>query len=160
MIKIARLSEIPAKSTRSPHGKYQLERRSVSQALGGTKDVGEWGGGHPFDVEHFTLPPGAAGFPFHAHAAQWEMYLILSGSGEVRGAEGCEPVSAGDHILCAPGEPHQIRNTGTSDLTYYVIANHPRADIATYPDTPGKFVIKPGLQCFTMNEAAYYEPEE
>lgn len=158
MLKIARLSEIPAKQTGSPHGKYQLQRQSVSQALGGIKDVGEWGGGHPFDVEFFTIPPGAANFPFHAHAAQWEMFLIVSGSGEVRGAEGRVAVTAGDHILCPPGEPHQIHNTGETDLTYYIVADHPRADIATYPDTPGKLVIKPGLDCCTINEAEYYEP--
>ena len=160
MIKVAHLSEIPARQVRSPQGKYQLRRQSVSEALGGIKDTGEWGGGHPFDVEFFTLAPGAANFPLHAHAAQWEMYLIVSGLGEIRGAEGSVPVAAGDHVMLAPGEPHQIRNTGEADLTYYVVANQPRADVITYPDTPGKFGVKPGLGFFTRNEADYYEPGE
>ncbi|XHR28679.1 MAG: cupin domain-containing protein [Chthoniobacteraceae bacterium] len=160
MLKIAHLSEIPARQVRSPQGKYQLKRQSVSEALGGIKDVGEWGGGHPFDVEFFTIPPNAANFPLHAHAAQWEMYLILSGSGEVRGADGSKPIAAGDHVMFAPGEPHQIRNTGETDLTYYVVTNQPRADIVTYPDTPGKFAMKPGGKCFTKDEMDYYAPGE
>lgn len=160
MIKVAHLSEIPTRRDRSPQGRYQLQRQSVSEALGGRKDTGEWGGGHPFDVEFFTIPPGAANFPLHAHAAQWEMYLIVSGSGEIRGTEGAVSVAAGDHVMLAPGEAHQIRNTSEADLTYYIVANQPRADIVTYPDTPGKFAVKPGIKCFTMNETDYYEPGE
>lgn len=160
MIKIARLSSIPVREVRSPGGKYRIDRQSVSEALGGAKDVGEWGGGHPFDVELVRLLPGAANFPLHAHAAQWEMYLFLSGSGEVRGAAEAVSVTAGDHVLLQPGEPHQVRNTGDADLIYYVIANQPRADVITYPDTPGKWVIKPGLKCFRMEEVSYYEPGE
>ena len=76
-MKIARLSEIAAQEVRSPEGKYHR----------GTKDVGTWGGGHPFDVEYVRLPPGAANFPFHAHFAQWEMYIFLQGRGSVRGPD-------------------------------------------------------------------------
>ena len=48
-------------------------------ALGAPRDAGVAGGGHPFDVELTKLPPGATNFPFHAHAAQWEVYLVLMG---------------------------------------------------------------------------------
>jgi methylated-DNA-[protein]-cysteine S-methyltransferase len=66
----------------------------------------------------------------------------------------------GDSIIFKLGEAHQIRNTGNAELVYFVVADHPQADVAIYPDTPGKLVIKPTLKCFTMNEASYYEPEE
>jgi uncharacterized cupin superfamily protein len=82
------------------------------------------------------------------------MYLVLSGIGQVRGPDSTAEVAAGDNVMFKPGEAHQIINTGKVDLVYYVIADHSRADIATYPDTPGKLAIKPPLKCFTMNEAS------
>lgn len=158
LMQIVNPASIPAQQIESPNGKYKLLRQSISQALGGTKDVGTWGGGHPFDVEQVRIAPGAANFPYHAHAAQWEMYLFLSGRGQVRGPENTAEIAAGDHVLFKPGEAHQIINTGPDDLVYYVIADQPMADIATYPDAPGKLAIKPPIRCFTMNEASYYEP--
>jgi uncharacterized cupin superfamily protein len=159
-MKIAKLSSLPERRVSSPKGKYQIVRQSISQALGGIKDVGTWGGGHPFEVEQVRVAPGAANFPFHAHAAQWEIYLFVSGQGEVRGPAGVSEIQAGDSVVFRPGEAHQIRNTGNADLVYLVIADQPQADVVTYPDTPGKWAIKPNPKCFTMNEASYYEIED
>lgn len=157
---IAKLSSIPEKTHSSPGGKYRGTRQSISGALGGIKDVGTWGGGHPFDVEQIRIPSGATSFPYHAHAAQWEMYVFTAGRGEVRGPDGTAAVEAGDSIIFRPGEAHQLRNTGDADLVYLVIADHPMADVINYPDTPGKWVVKPDPKCFTMNEASYFEPGE
>jgi uncharacterized cupin superfamily protein len=159
-MKIAKLSSIPEQRVSSPQGKYHIVRQSISQALGGIKDVGTWGGGYPFDVEQVRVAPGAANFPFHAHAAQWEMYLFLSGQGEIRGSDGISAIQAGDSVIFRPGEAHQIRNTGNAELIYLVMADHPQADIATYPDTPEKWAIKPQSKFFTMTEASYYGPED
>jgi uncharacterized cupin superfamily protein len=156
-MKIAKLSEIPAREIRSPHGKYHLVRQSISQALGGIKDVGTWGGGHPFDVEYFRLPPGAANFPFHAHSAQWELYIFVKGHGSVRGAEATTVVEEGQSIIFKPGETHQILNTSEDELSYLVVADHSLADVIAYPDT-GKWGIKPQGKFFTLTETSYYEP--
>ena len=156
-MKIAKLSEIPAREIRSPHGKYHLVRQSISQALGGIKDVGTWGGGHPFDVEYFRLPPGAANFPFHAHSAQWELYIFVKGHGSVRGAETTTVVEEGQSIIFKPGETHQILNTSEGELSYLVVADHSLADVIAYPDT-GKWGIKPQGKFFTLTETSYYEP--
>ena len=45
------LSEVPIEHQRSPQGAYELQRQHISLALGGAKDAGPWGGGHPFDIE-------------------------------------------------------------------------------------------------------------
>jgi uncharacterized cupin superfamily protein len=151
------LVSIPEEEIKSPHGKYQIRRRSISLALGGKKDIGTWGGGHPFDLEWVRIAPGAMNFPYHAHTAQWEMYVFVSGRGEARGPLETIPVEAGDSVVFAPREAHQIRNTGEADLVYYVIADHHPAEVAVYPDT-GKWGIKPQGKYFTMAEASYYEP--
>ena len=156
-MKIAKLSEIRAREVRSPQGKYHLVRQSISQALGGIKDVGTWGGGHPFDVEYFRLIPGAANFPFHAHSAQWELYIFIKGCGSVRSAESTTAVEEGQSIIFKPGEAHQILNTSEEELSYFVVADHSLADVITYPDT-GKWCIKPQQKFFTLTETSYYEP--
>ena len=144
---------------KSPKGKFQLFRRHISLAMGAKKDTGTWGGGHPFDLELTRLPPGKTNWPYHAHAAQWEMYIVLSGRGQLRTSEGKSEIVPGDCFIHPPGEPHQIHNTGTEDLVYYVIADNPRCDTGNYPDT-GKWFAKPQRKCFEITEVDYYKGEE
>lgn len=144
---------------KSPKGKYQLFRRHISLAMGGKKDTGEWGGGHPFDLEMTRVPPSKTNWPYHAHASQWELYIILGGRGLARTPEGEVEIGTGDCFILPPGEPHQIRNHGTEDLVYYIIADNPRSDVGTYPDS-GKWFVKPQRKSFEMTEVDYYKGEE
>lgn len=156
---LANESDIAWAEQRSPGGRFHLFRRHISQALGAPRDAGVACGGHPFDVEQTRLPPGATNFPFHAHAAQWELYLILSGTGELRTTAGVTPVTAGDSFVCPPGEAHQLKNTGPVDLIYYLIADNPPADVIEYPDS-NKWMVKPARKCFTLQETDYFANEE
>ena len=144
---------------RSPKGKFHAFRRNLSLALGGKRDVGEWGGGHPFDVEEFRLPPGATNFPYHAHSAQWEFYLVQSGAATVRSKDGETRVTTGDSFIFQPGDPHQIINSSTEDLLLLVIADHARADVIHYPDT-GHWCVKPQREFFVMEPKEMFEGEE
>lgn len=150
---------------KSPKGKFHLFRRHISLALGGKKDIGTWGGGHPFDLELTRIPPGATNWPYHAHAVQWELYVVLSGRGLARTPEGEVEIASGDCFICPPGEPHQIRNPGAEDLVYYVIADNPPVDVSQYPDS-AKVSLKQGINgkfqrnIFEMNEVDYYKGEE
>jgi uncharacterized cupin superfamily protein len=153
-------SGVPEEHRKSPKGGFEIFRKHVSVALGGVRDVGVWGGGHPFDVELARIPPGKKGYPYHSHAAQTEYYIVLSGSGAVTDGKGkVSPISAGDHFICHPGEAHLIANDSNADLEYLVIADHHRADVSTYPRT-GKRMIKPESRCIRPVEADYYEGEE
>jgi uncharacterized cupin superfamily protein len=113
----------------SPKRKFGVFRKNLSLPTGGKKDIGTYGGGHPFDVELNRVPPKTANWPLHAHAAQWEAYLIISGSGILRTASGEEPIKSGDYIVHPPGEAHQMINSGEVELVYYVIADNPQADV-------------------------------
>lgn len=150
------LDEVPVEEHQSPGGRYHLLRRNISLALGGIKDVGEWGGGHPFDVEEVTLMPGARNYPTHYHTAQWEMYIILSGAAVLRHAQGDSPVGPGTSFMCQPGEPHMLRNTGEEPLSYLVIASNPPSDLCHYPES-GKWHAKPPGRTFEMRETDYFE---
>ena len=150
---------------KSPKGKFHLFRRHLSLALGGKKDTGTWGGGHPFDLELTRIPAGATNWPYHTHSVQWELYVVLNGRGFVRTPEGEIEIGPGDCFLHPPGEPHQIRNPGPEDLVYYVIADNPPVDIGEYPDS-GKMVFKRYVagkferKIFRPNEVDYYSNEE
>jgi len=148
--------DVPEVEQRSPQGKYHLFRRYVSVALGGKRDVGTWGGGHPFELELSRLPAGASNFPLHQHSAQWEMYIFLSGSGAVTDGREKQDVGAGDVVLAGPEEAHKVTNTGVDDLVYYVIADNPMAEVTHYPET-GKWSIKPQRKFFEMCEVDYFE---
>jgi len=110
-------------------------------------------------MEMVKIPAGATNCPFHSHAAQWEAYLVISGTGEVRAGETRHPIGAGDTFVCPPGEAHQVINTGAEVLLYYVIADNPPADVIQYPDT-GKWYVKPHHLSFRMAETGYYDGEE
>jgi uncharacterized cupin superfamily protein len=149
----------PWQSQSSPKGKYTVQRRALSQEAGGKKDIGIWGGGHPFDVEAHRIPPGKINFPLHTHAAQWEAYYILKGSGQMRTPDGFYDLRPGDYIVCPPGEAHQLINNSQEELLYLVIADQPQADVIHYPDS-GKWLIKPQRKVFEMKEIGYFHGEE
>ena len=153
-------SQVKEEHRVSPKGAYELFRKHISIALGGVRDVGPWGGGHPFDVELVRIPPGKKNYPFHSHAAQTEYYIIISGSVVLNHGEGMsQAVTAGNHVILPPGEAHELVNNSKQDLVYFVLADHRRADVTSYPHT-GKRQIKPEYRCVRMTEADYYEGEE
>ena len=90
---------------------------------------------HPFDVEILRVSPGRLPYPYHAHAAQWEFYHVISGTGSVRHAGGTTPIEPGDAFIFLPGEPHQIINDGAIDLVVYVIADNPFNEARYFPDS-------------------------
>jgi len=116
------ISQVAEAAQHSPKGSFAVFRKHISLALGGLKDVGVFGGGHPFDLELVRVPPGRAAWPLHSHSAQWELYVIVSGNGEVRTLSESISVGIGDVFIHPPEEAHQLRNIGSDDLVYYVIA--------------------------------------
>jgi uncharacterized cupin superfamily protein len=158
-MKLTHLSQVPVEERLSPKGNFALQRQHVSLALGGVKDGGDWAGGHPFDIEHVTLLPGKKNYPLHSHAAQSEHYIILSGEGYITDGESTHRLTAGTHLFCPPGQAHQIVNDTAEPLTYYVIADHHRADVSTYTRT-GKRHIKPEYRVINPVDVDYYADEE
>lgn len=153
------LAEIPWQERRSPKGRYHLFQKAISLSLGGKKDIGVWAGGHPFDATLVRIPAGAADWPLHAHAAQWELYGVQEGKGWLRLGEQRVAIEPGDWFLAKPQEAHQIENPGPNDLLFLVIASNPEADVVAYPRS-GKFFVKPQRKIVTESPLSYYEGEE
>ena len=129
------LNEITEEPWQSPGGKYAVSFKGISEALGREPTSLDLSKRHPFDLEWNRVPPGKANFPYHAHSAQWELYLVISGKGSVRHKDGTTEVVPGDAFIFAPDEPHQLSNPGQEDFIYYVIADNPIGESFYYPDS-------------------------
>jgi uncharacterized cupin superfamily protein len=155
-------NELPWVERTSPKGKFRKFRRDLSRALATEPASPPLPGHAPFEVELMRLPAGTANYPFHSHSAEWECYLILSGTGTMRAGDGRSPLAPGDCVMCPPGEPHQIVNDGDSDLLFYVIANNTPSDVWHYPDSDKwGFALPNGDSVyFRKSDVDYYDREE
>jgi uncharacterized cupin superfamily protein len=157
-MKIINQSKVAWSQYRSPGGRYVQAWKQLSERLGDRRNA--WPkAGHPFNLELTRVPPGKAPCPFHSHTSQWEMFVILRGTGTVRAGRSRRKVRAGDIFIHPPGEAHQIINTGRRDLVFYIIADNPPVDIFHYPDS-GKWGLRPHGKYFRMDQADYYDGEE
>ena len=166
-MKKVNLNEIKEDPWQSPGGKYAVSFKGISEALGREPASLDLSKRHPFDLEWSRVPAGKCNFPYHAHSAQWELYLVISGKGTVRHKDGETEVVAGDAFIFGPNEPHQLINSGDEELTYYVIADNPRSGGATgdschYPDSEKWAVTKGAWEEVVVKgtETDYFDGEE
>ena len=84
----------------------------------------ETAGSELVDFRISTYQPMAHVEP-HTHKVQEQIYHILDGEGlmELEGERSM--VAAGDFVFIPPGIKHAIYNTGTTDLTFFVITTPP-----------------------------------
>ncbi len=158
-MKKVNLEAIPWVEHRSPKGKFHAFFRDTAGAMRGSRGGPEFKGQPPFEVELVRLPPGAKNCPFHQHTTEWEFYLIVSGVGTMRVNKKKVKLAAGDCVMCPPGDPHQINNTGKTDLLYYVIANNAPTDVWHYPDSK-KWGSRAIGKFFRLQEVSYFDGEE
>jgi len=161
-MKKVNLQEIPEQERRSPTGKYHKFVKDISVALGREPDSLDLTKRHPFDLATVRIPKGKSYCPYHSHAAESELYLVISGQGSIRDKDGVTEVGPGDAFFFPPGEAHQFSNAGEEDFVYYVVADNPRGDSCFYPDS-GKWAVQvASLEEIIVKgkEADYYEGEE
>lgn len=155
------LDEIKDEQRRSPKGKYEASIKQVSVALGREPTSLDLSKRQPFDLAVIRIPPGKILCPYHSHSAQWELYVVISGRGEVRHEGGKEEVGVGDSFLFGPGEAHQLSNPGPEEFCYYVVADNPVGESCHYPDS-GKWAVEnsSGKAVIKGENAGYFDGEE
>jgi quercetin dioxygenase-like cupin family protein len=84
--------------------------------------IAEADGAPNFAMRHFEIAPGGH-TPHHAHAWEHEVF-ILTGTGEVVGPDGPEPLTPGTVVLVPPAEEHHFANTGDAPLTLLCLVPH------------------------------------
>src|ERR1700726_705910 len=161
------LKDVPEQERKSPKGKFGRFSKNISVALGREPASLDLMKRHPFDLALVRIPKGKSLCPYHAHAAESELYLVVSGRGSIRDKHGSTIVTAGDAFFFQPGEAHQITNAGDQDFVYYVIADNPRSGGATgdscfYPDSGKWAVVNEKLEEVILKgtETDYFDGEE
>lgn len=144
----------------SPKGTFAGAGRQISEALGRVPHSTDLMQRHPFDIEVLRVPPGKAPYPYHSHSAQWEFYLVVSGTGTVRDVDGRTPIVAGDAFIFKPGEPHQLINDGAEDLVVYVVADNPLGESSYLVDSNKWLVRSPERRMIRSEAIDYYDGEE
>src|SRR3954451_23858073 len=160
------VKDVPEQERKSPKGKFGRFTKSISVALGREPESLDLLKRHPFDLALVRIPKAKKLCPYHAHAAESELYLVLYGRGSVRDKDGTAEVGPGDAFLFQPGEAHQLSNAGSEDFVYYVIADNPRSGGATgdscyYPDSGKWAVAREGSEELMVKgtEGAYFDGE-
>lgn len=154
------LNDLPWDEFASPKQKFRGFSKELSIALGAKRNKPAGLGGHPFDLELQKLRPGECGCPFHTHAAEWELFLIVSGTATVRIDATTHTLGAGDVVLHPPGETHQITNASQSEeLVFFLVADNAPVEYWSYPDS-GKWGLRQPRKFFRADEADYWHGEE
>lgn len=83
------------------------------------------------EVSVNVFKPGQAMPMSHRHKVNEELYLFLSGSGEMLLEGKVIPLTAGTCVRCGPRVARDWRNTGTADLVFVVIQYPQNADVKT-----------------------------
>ena len=76
--------------------------------------------GHVQMINWATLPARAS-FRAHFHEDMQEVFIILSGTSEMRTEKAVATLGAGDCAVIDPREIHEMRNVGAEQVTYIVI---------------------------------------
>ena len=109
------------------------------------------------------MPAGKCNFPYHAHSAQWELYLVISGKGTVPPQRRQDGSCAWGRVHFGPDEPHQLINSGDEDFIFYLIADNPIGESWYQPDS-GKWNVKKSSAADRVlikgQEADYFDGEE
>lgn len=89
-------------------------------------------------VAIYEIPPRKAGYPYHYHYLNEEVFYIISGSALLKGHDSERQVVKGDIIVCPPMEngAHMLLNTSDTELLTYIefdISNYP--EIIVYPNS-------------------------
>ena len=68
------------------------------------------------EIGYLTLDPGES-IGYHKHENNEDAYIIISGEGTFKDADGIDyPVEAGDITIVRGGQSHGLTNTGTEPL--------------------------------------------
>ena len=133
--RIVNLNELPPATDREHGEKFASSHVPIGAPLGARK----------LGYNLTEIPPGKRAFPYHFHHVNEELFLILSGTGELRWPGGTAPLKAMDLICCPPGpdSAHQIFNNGSVPLRYLALSTTEDPEVVEYPDS-GKYGVTVG----------------
>ena len=111
------------------------------------KSLGDLAGLTGFGFHIIEIEPGRDSTELHVHYYEDECVYILEGEAEATIGQQTHTVKAGDFIgYRAGGEPHMLKNTGTSVLKCIVVGERLDHDVGDYPRKNKRIYRNKGLE--------------
>jgi uncharacterized cupin superfamily protein len=130
--------------------------------------VGRQAGAEKLGASVWDLPPSQAVCPYHWHAGEEELLVVLSGRPSLRTPAGWRELEQGEVVAFPAGEDgaHQLANRGAEDVRLLIVSTQ-QPDFVVYEDSGkiGVYERRPeggGLrELFRRADAVdYWEGEE
>jgi uncharacterized cupin superfamily protein len=128
--------------------------------------VGRRLGGELLGGSVYELAPGQRSFPYHWHAANEELLIVLRGTPTLRSPGGERTLADGDTVVFGrgPAGAHQLRNDAEEPARVLMLSTRETPEIVEYVDS-GKVGLSPGSggrvrMLSTGAEVDYWDGEE
>jgi uncharacterized cupin superfamily protein len=94
-------------------------------------------GGELIGASLYEIPPGKKTFPYHWHAANEELLLVVDGRPTLRSPAGERELERGELVAfpASPDGAHQLRNDGEQPARVLMLSTRLTPEILEYPDT-------------------------
>ncbi|WP_435067877.1 cupin domain-containing protein [Haloplanus sp. C73] len=135
-------------------GETRFRRKRLAAAAGGER----------LGCSLYELPPGTKSWPFHYHTGNEEAIYVLSGSGQLRTADGVRPLESGAYVALPEGEAgaHRVSNDGDEPLRYLAMSTMDDPDVTVYPESEkiGVYAGSPPGSEEPRTVAGYYRRDD
>ncbi|HYF26736.1 MAG TPA: cupin domain-containing protein, partial [Baekduia sp.] len=132
-------------------GATNLRKRAIGDAVGSVRT----------GASHQRIAPGARGWPRHCHTAEEELFVVLSGAGEVLLGDERFALRAGSVIARPPGTgvAHAFE-AGDAGLELLGFSTRCAGDAVFYPDSSKVSLRGLGPLRFRVDPVDYWDGEE
>jgi uncharacterized cupin superfamily protein len=99
--------------------------------------IGAQAGAERLGATLYEVPPGNALCPYHWHAGNEEMLILLEGTATLRMPDGERELLAGDVVAFPVGEQgaHKVTNASTAPARLLIVSEMNAPDLIVYPDS-------------------------
>ena len=105
--------------------------------------IGKRAGSERLGATVYEVPPGNSTCPYHWHAANEEMLIVLGGRPTLRTPEGERELAEGEIVAFPVGQAgaHKITNDGEEPVRVLIVSEMNEPEVAVYPDS-GKVMAR------------------
>src|SRR3954451_7389632 len=125
--------------------------------------IGARAGGWRLGATLYRLPSGESICPYHWHALEEEMLVVISGTPSLRTPDGWRELEPGDVAAFVIGEAgaHQVANFSDEPADVLLVSANREADVCVYPDSGKVGVFSPSMRSLFSSESEvdYYVGE-
>ena len=99
--------------------------------------LGAQAGAQRLGASLYELPPGETAFPYHWHAGNEELLIVVAGSPSLRSEDGWRQLQEGEVVAFrrGAGGAHQVSNRSNGPARILVVSEMNAPDVVAQPDS-------------------------